>query len=76
MASNFFKLMKLLEDRRIHFAISRASPFAVMLHVTMIGKRIEITVDEDDIVDVCIFRGSEDVDVGMDAVMKALEEDR
>lgn len=43
--------------------------------VTLVGKRVEIRVDEDDLVDVCVFRGSEDVEVGMDAVMKALEED-
>ena len=75
MSSKLFELMKLLESRQIHFFIRRSSPFGVMLHATMIGKRIEIAVDEDDIVDVCVFRGSEDVEVGMDAVFKALQED-
>ena len=43
--------------------------------VTMVGKRTEITVDEDDMVDVAVFRGNEDVAVGMDAVVRALEDD-
>jgi len=41
----------------------------------MIGKRIESDVDEDGNVDVCVFRGSEDLEVGMHAVLKALQED-
>lgn len=76
MSSKLFEIMTLLESRRIHFAMQRSSPFGVLLTATMVGKRIEINVDQDDTVDVCIFRGDEAVDVGMDAVMKALEEDK
>ncbi len=43
--------------------------------VTLVGKRAEIRVDEDDIIDVSVFRGDEAVEVGMDAVIQALEED-
>ncbi len=75
MSSKLFELMKLLESRQIHFMIRRSSPFALMLHATMIGKRIEISVEEDDSVDVCVFRGDESVEVGMDAVLRALDED-
>jgi hypothetical protein len=75
MSSNLFELIRLLESGQIHFSIRRSSPFGVMLHATMIGKRIEIGVDEDDNVDVCVFRGSEDLEFGMDAVLKAPQED-
>ena len=41
----------------------------------LIGKRVEISVTDDDIFDVAVFRGDESVEVGMAAVKKALEED-
>ena len=43
---------------------------------TMVGKRIEIAVDEDDMVDVAVFRGNEAVEVGIDAVKSALEDEQ
>jgi hypothetical protein len=75
MSSNLFEVMKLLESKRIHFTIDRTSPHAVTLTATLVGKRVEISVDEDDMIDVSIFRGDESVEVGMDAVIKAIEED-
>ena len=75
MSSNLFKAMKLLESKQIHFTIDRTSPFAITLTAALVGKRVEISVDEDDMVDVSIFRGDESVEVGMDAVLKAIEED-
>jgi hypothetical protein len=75
MTSNLFQVMKLLEERRIHFFIERPGPLEVLLTATLVGKRVEIGVDENDIINVCVFRGSEDVDVGMDAILKAIEED-
>jgi hypothetical protein len=74
MSSKMFEVMKLLESKRIHFAVQRSGPF-VVLTATMVGKRVEISVDEDDLIDVSVFRGDESVEVGMDAVLKALEED-
>ena len=42
----------------------------------MVGKRIEITVDEDDMVDVAMFRRTENVEVGLDAVKSALVDEQ
>jgi len=75
MSAKLFEVMKLLESKRIHFTIDRTSPLAVTLTATVVGKRVEISVDEDDMVDVSVFHGDESVEVGMDAVLKAIEED-
>jgi hypothetical protein len=75
MASKIFQVMELLEARRISFSIRRPGPLDLVLTAVLVGKRVEIGVDENDIVNVCVFRGDEAVDVGMDAVLKAIEED-
>jgi hypothetical protein len=75
MASKIFEVMKLLEERRISFSIRCPGPLDLVLTAVLIGKRVEIGVDQNDIVNVCVFRGDESLEVGMDAVLKALEED-
>ncbi len=75
MHSTLFDVMKLLEASHVHFYLARESAFNVTISATMVGKRIEITVDEDGTVDVAVFRGNEDVEVGMDAVRKAIADD-
>jgi hypothetical protein len=75
MTSILFEVLKLLEERRIGFFIERERPDGLTITATLVGKRVEITVDEDDMVDVAVFRGDESVEVGMDAVRTALEED-
>lgn len=75
MTSRLFAVLKLLEERRIRFFIERDRPDGLTITATLVGKRVEVTVDEDDMVDVSVFRGDESVEVGMDAVRKALEDD-
>ena len=60
MSSKLFEVMKLLESRRLSFTIERTGPFDLKLMVTLVGKRVEIRVDEGDFVNVCAFRGSEE----------------
>ncbi|THD42329.1 MAG: hypothetical protein E7774_15735 [Bradyrhizobium sp.] len=74
MSSNLFEVMKLLESKRVSFTIKRSGIF-LMLMATLPGKRVEITVDEDDTVDVAVFVGDEMVEIGMDAVAKAFEDE-
>src|SRR5271166_1737915 len=76
MTSNLFEVMKLLEERRLYFDIRRLSPHDVTVLVTLVGRRVEICVDEDDMIDVCVFEGDESVELGMAAVLKTLDEDR
>jgi hypothetical protein len=75
MPAKLFEVMTLLEQRGVHFSIERTGPYDVQLMATLVGKRVEITVDEDDIINVSISRGDESVEVGMDAVLKAIEDD-
>ena len=75
MMSKVFEVMKLLESRRISLQIRRPGPLDLVFTAIQVGKRVEITVDENEIVNVCVFRGDEAVEVGMDEVLKALEED-
>jgi len=75
VTSNLFAVMKLLESRGAYFDVRRLSPSDVTLLVTLVGRRVEIRVDEDDTIDVCVFEGDEAVELGMEAVLRALDED-
>jgi hypothetical protein len=75
MSTKLFEIMKLLDERHLTFTIRRPTNYELVLTVIDVGKRIEISYDEDDMVDVSVFRGDESVEVGMDAVLKALEDD-
>jgi hypothetical protein len=75
MSIKLFEIMKLLDEKRLTFTIRRPTSYELVLTVIDVGKRIEISYDENDIVDVSVFRGDESVQVGMDAVIKALDED-
>ena len=75
MKSILFEVLRLLEERRIGFFIERDRPDGLTITAMLVGKRVEISVTDDEMVDVAVFRGDEMVEVGMDAVRKALEED-
>ena len=75
MSAKIFEVLKALEERKISFYIQRDRDDGLTITATLIGKRVEITVDEKDMVDVAVFRGDELVEVGIDAVLKALEYD-
>ena len=75
MSSQLFRVMNLLEERRIHFFLTQTQKDAVTIFVTTVYKRIEIYVDLDDNVDFSVFRGTDDVVVGVDALLKELETD-
>jgi hypothetical protein len=73
MSGQIFKIMKLLEERGVHFFIERNRADNITFFATTIGKRFEIYVDENDNVDFSVFRGNEDVIVGMDALIAELD---
>jgi L-lactate utilization protein LutB len=76
MPSQLFYVMKLLEERHVHFFLAQTQKDAVTIFATMVGKRIEIYVDSDDNVDFSVFLGTDNVVVGVDALLKELNADQ
>jgi hypothetical protein len=64
--------MRVLDGERIPFFVTRTREDGLTIIATAIGRRIEIFVDESELVDVSVFNGSEDVSVGIDPVRAAL----
>jgi hypothetical protein len=66
-------MMKVFEKRRSGFILGKPAPLDRLISATLVGRRIEIDIDENDIVSVCVRR-NESAEVGMDAVLRALED--
>ena len=64
MISRLFEVLKLLEERRIGFFIERDRADGLTITAVLVGKRVEISVTEDDMVDVAVFRGDESAKSG------------
>jgi hypothetical protein len=75
VSNALFEVMKLLEEKRIHFFLARNNPNTVNIFATMLEKRIEVYVNEDGTIDFSVFRGSEDVTTGLDALIQVLDDD-
>jgi hypothetical protein len=75
MSNALFDVMKILEEKKIHFFIARNNSNTVDIFATMVEKRIEIYVNEDGTIDFSVFRGSEDVTPGLEALIEILDED-
>jgi len=75
MASKVFKGMQVFEARRSSFIHRKPAPLDRLITARSGGRRIEIGVDENDVVSVCVFRGDDSTELGMDDVLRALEED-
>ena len=76
MASLLFEVMQLMNERHLSFTVASTGPYYLTFTVTLAGKRVEISIDEEDgVVDTSVFRGDESVRIGMEAVRKALDDD-
>jgi len=69
-----FQVLRLLDEEHVPFVVMRTRENGLTIVATTIGKRVEIFVDEDDIVDVSVFTGNEDVVLGLDAVRSAISD--
>jgi hypothetical protein len=74
MASKVFDVMKLFEKRRSGFILGKPAPLDRLIAVTSVGRRVEIGIDENDVVSVRVH-GDESAEVGIDAMLRALEDD-
>lgn len=61
MTSPLFKILKRLDDAKIHYLLGRYRSNTVDITATTVGQRIEISVFDDDHVEVSLFSGNEDV---------------
>ncbi|KPH09370.1 hypothetical protein CO657_18370 [Rhizobium acidisoli] len=61
MTSPVFNILKLLDEAGIKYLISRYRAETIDIHATLVGERIEISVFEDDHVEISRFFGDENV---------------
>ena len=62
MSSALFKILKHLDEAKIHYFIERHRPETIDITATVVGQRIEFSVFEDDHVEISRFLGSEDIE--------------
>ena len=74
MGNNLFVVLRMLEKNKIHFYIERNRPDSVLVAATLVGKRVEIDVFDDDHIEVSCFLGRENVEGGMDLLMSIIKE--
>jgi hypothetical protein len=66
-------MMKVFEKRVSGFVLGKPAPLDRLITATSVGRRVEIGIDENDILSVRVHR-DESGEVGMDAVLRALED--
>ncbi|MGV8939883.1 MAG: hypothetical protein ACOH2J_22425 [Allorhizobium sp.] len=59
--SKVFEVLKRLDDAKIHYFIGRYRPDTIDITATVVGERIEISVFDDDHVEISRFVGNENV---------------
>jgi hypothetical protein len=60
----------------MHYTISRHQPESVMVTVTLVGERVEVTVFEDGHMEVSRFAGDESVQGGAELIHQLITQDR
>jgi hypothetical protein len=73
MASKVFTGMQVFEPRPSGFALRKPAPLDRLITANSVGRRVEIGIDENDVLSVRVHR-DESGEVGMDAVLRALED--
>ncbi|MGY5811984.1 hypothetical protein ACXHXG_30330 [Rhizobium sp. LEGMi198b] len=59
--SKVFEVLRRLDDAKIHYFIGRYRPDTIDITATLVGERIEISVFDDDHIEISRFVGNEDV---------------
>ncbi|WP_027687627.1 hypothetical protein [Rhizobium leguminosarum] len=59
--SKVFEVLKRLDDAKVHYFIGRYRPDTIDITATVVGERVEISVFDDDHVEISRFFGNEDV---------------
>ncbi|MBF2715459.1 hypothetical protein [Agrobacterium vitis] len=59
--SKVFEVLSRLDDAKIHYFIGRYRPDTIDITATIVGERVEISVFDDDHIEISRFVGNEDV---------------
>ncbi len=62
MSHELYRVLRLLEQERVHYRLSRHRDDSIMITATLVGERIEIDVFEDGHIEYSRFRGTEAVE--------------
>ena len=62
MSHELYRVLRLLEQERVHYRLSRHRDDSVMITATLVGERIEIDVFEDGHIEYPRFCGTEAVE--------------
>ena len=69
-----YKILKQLDDAKIHYTLARYRDDMVMICVTIVGKRIEIEVSSNGEVETSIFSGNENIETGIELVNQIIKD--
>ncbi|MCH4547043.1 hypothetical protein MK632_14835 [Rhizobium changzhiense] len=72
--SKVFEVLKRLDDAKVQYFIGRYRPDTIDITATVVGERVEISVFDDDHVEISRFFGNEDV-LDEDILDEILKED-
>lgn len=73
---SLYRLLRTLEDAKIHFTLARHREDTVLVTMTFVGERVEVDVFEDGHMEVSRFPGNEDVVGDADLVQRLIDENR
>jgi hypothetical protein len=76
MSHPLYKLLKHLEEAKIHFTLARHREDTILVTLTLVNERVEIDVFEDGHMEVSRFPGSENIVGGAKLVEKIISENR
>lgn len=74
MSHELYRIIRLLEARRIRFELARYRDDSIMITAMLVGERIEIDVFEDGHVEYSRFLGSEDVESDVEVLDSLLKQ--
>ncbi len=75
MTHPLFSLIRTLEEMRLWFRIEKVQPDALMITVTLVGERVEISIFEDGHLEYSRFRGDESVEDDNNQLLALLRKD-
>lgn len=74
MSHELYRIIRLLEARRIHFELARYRDDSITITAMLVGERIEIDVFEDGHVEYSRFLGNEDVESDVEVLDSLLKQ--